>query len=57
MFEKHCLICGVEVKKETAFKRFGKYFCNERHAQQYVEKRQIEQSRSSERRRSPGFSC
>ena len=45
MFEKHCLICGIDVKKESAIKRFGKYFCNDAHAQQYVAKKE-EQERT-----------
>jgi len=54
MFEKHCLICGMDVKKETAVKRFGKYFCNDEHAQQYTSKRAEEEQRmSEEERRNP----
>jgi len=53
-FKKHCLICGVDVTKETAIKRFGKYFCNDEHAQQYVAKRAEEEQRmAEERRRNP----
>lgn len=59
MFEKYCLVCGVEVKKDVAIKRFGKYFCSQDHAQQYVSKRAEEEQRmSEERRRQPrGGSC
>ena len=52
MFEKHCQICGIEVKKEIGIKRFGKYFCNDEHANQFgakiaeVEKRQEEYRKS-----------
>ncbi|MFY9299613.1 MAG: hypothetical protein WAO91_00280 [Candidatus Nitrosotenuis sp.] len=51
MFEKYCPICGVEVKKETEIKRFGKYFCSQEHAQQYVSKRAEEEKRMSEERK------
>jgi YHS domain-containing protein len=37
MFGKHCEICGMDVKKETATKRFGKYFCSDLHAEKFVE--------------------
>lgn len=53
MFEKYCPICGIDVNKENEMKRFGKYFCSEEHAQQFVEKRQIEQSRAPEERKRP----
>lgn len=45
MFEKHCQICGIEVDKKTAPKRFGKYFCSEDHSQQYLQKKE-EQERA-----------
>ncbi|MGI0072492.1 MAG: hypothetical protein ACREA3_01605 [Nitrosotalea sp.] len=45
MFEKHCKTCGMDVKKETAIKRFGKYFCSDEHAQQYA---QIQMQREKE---------
>lgn len=37
-FSKHCQVCGVDVKKETAIKRFGKYLCSEEHAEQFAAK-------------------
>ncbi|HXV38532.1 MAG TPA: hypothetical protein VD699_03055 [Nitrosopumilaceae archaeon] len=40
MFEKHCQICGTDVKKETVVKRFGKFFCNDIHAQEYLKKKE-----------------
>ncbi|TBR08554.1 MAG: hypothetical protein EPO62_06650 [Candidatus Nitrosotenuis sp.] len=53
MFEKHCLICGIDVDK-TAPKRFGKYFCSEDHAQQYVTKREEqERAMAEEERKNP----
>lgn len=51
MFEKHCLICGIEVDKKTAPKRFGKYFCNDTHAQQYVTKREEQERAMAEEER------
>jgi len=48
MFEKHCQICGVEVKKETSSKRFGKYFCSEEHANEYVKKKEAEEKAREE---------
>jgi uncharacterized protein len=54
MFEKHCQTCGFEVDKKTAPKRFGKYFCSDDHAQQYLKKRE-EQERvwAEEERKHP----
>ena len=42
MFKKYCLICGMDVKEDTAVKRFGKYFCSNEHAEQYVTRKQEE---------------
>ena len=54
MFEKHCQICGIDVKKETALKRFGKYFCNDKHTEEYVErKKEEEKLMEEERKRNP----
>jgi hypothetical protein len=54
MFEKHCLICGIEVDKKTSPKRFGKFFCSEDHAQQYVTKRdEQERVMAEEERKHP----
>lgn len=51
MFEKHCPMCGMEVKKDTAIKRFGKYLCSEQHAEEFVvqEQRQNEENRRDRR--------
>jgi len=57
MFEKHCEICGIEVKKDTANKRFGKYFCNNDHAEQYVAKREEEEQRRAREPRRSGGCC
>ena len=51
MFEKHCQICGIDVKKESAIKRFGKFFCSDPHAQQYIEKKQDEEKAEEEYRK------
>ncbi|HSD05227.1 MAG TPA: hypothetical protein VLB45_05680 [Nitrosopumilaceae archaeon] len=40
MFEKHCQICGIDIKKETAVKTFGKFFCDESHAKEYLKKKE-----------------
>jgi uncharacterized protein len=37
LLQKHCPVCGMDVDKNTAIKRFGKYFCGEEHASSYVE--------------------
>lgn len=51
---KHCHVCGVDIKKEVNVKRFGEYFCNEEHAQQYVAKKmEQERVREEERRNRP----
>lgn len=55
MFEKHCPICGIDIKKETAVKRFGKYFCSDKHAQQYVAKKEEEEERRAREPRSSGM--
>jgi len=57
MFEKHCQICGIEVKKDTVNKRFGKYFCNNDHAEQYVAKREEEEQRRAREPRRSGGCC
>ena len=44
----------MDVKKETALKRFGKYFCNDKHAEEYVEhKKEEEKLMEEERKRNP----
>lgn len=37
-FKKHCPICGMDVDKERAIKRFGKHLCSESCAEKYVER-------------------
>ena len=51
MFEKHCQICGIEVDKKTAPKRFGRYFCSEDHSQQYLKKKEEYEKRMEEEER------
>jgi hypothetical protein len=34
--DKCCEICGMKVDKKTAPQRFGKYFCSEKHAEEYA---------------------
>ncbi|MEX0763663.1 MAG: hypothetical protein WEC35_03930 [Nitrosopumilaceae archaeon] len=41
----------MDVKKETAIKRFGKYLCSDEHAKQYVDKVTEEEKRMVEERR------
>ena len=54
MFEKHCQICGIDVKKETAVKRFGKFFCNDVHAREYLTKKEeYEKRMDAEERKHP----
>ncbi len=48
MFEKHCQICGVNVPKDSKIKRFGKFFCSDDHAQQYLQRRDEEMKRLAE---------
>jgi YHS domain-containing protein len=47
LLQKHCPVCGMDVDKNTALKRFGKYFCSEEHASQYAE---MKMTRDAERR-------
>ena len=49
LFKKHCPICGQDVEKEKAVKRFGKYLCSEKHAEEYREKLAKEESRTAKR--------
>ena len=38
MFDaKYCAIDGMKIQKGSDFERFGKHFCSEQHAQQYVQ--------------------
>lgn len=35
-FDKYCEKCGMKVDKQTSPQRFGKYFCSEEHAKEYL---------------------
>lgn len=52
--EKYCEVCGIQVKAETEWKRFGKLFCSSEHMEQYVKARQNEAGISSDERREDG---
>jgi len=56
IFDKYCGICGAKVERSKAIERFGKKFCSEDHAHQYVaqvRKREAEAAyRGEERGRS-----
>ena len=44
LFAKYCDVCGVKLDKRQDFVRFGKHFCSEAHANNYVsemEKRRL----------------
>ena len=41
----------MDVKKESAIKRFGKFFCSDSHSEQYVEKKQAEEKTEEEYRK------
>ena len=42
LFKKYCTICGREVNENNEV-RFGKHFCSEEHAEEYVnEQKKIE---------------
>ncbi|MEK7547998.1 MAG: hypothetical protein AAB540_03830 [Patescibacteria group bacterium] len=47
LFKKHCPVCGMDVKKETAIKKFGEYFCSEQHAEDHRQKLAKEESKST----------
>jgi len=51
---KHCLVCGMDIKNEVSFKRFGKYFCSVEHAQKYAD---IQMTRQQEDKDRGGGCC
>ena len=57
MFEKHCQMCGIEVKKETAIKRFGKYLCSEQHAEEFTVRVKEQQRQDEESHRDRRGGC
>ncbi len=36
-FDRYCEKCGMKVDKKIALQRFGKYFCSEKHAEEYAD--------------------
>lgn len=56
LLQKYCSVCGMDVDKNTATKRFGKYFCSEDHANQYAETR-MTRDKEREHRGSGGGCC
>jgi len=50
-FTKHCKICGIDLEKNHGIKRFGKLFCTDEDANQYVKLNQEHQKEYSSRRR------
>jgi len=44
-----CPICGMDVKKETSIKRFGKHFCSEDCSEKYLQKKAEEKNRPRRR--------
>lgn len=58
LLQKHCPVCGMDVDKNTAMKRFGRYFCSEEHAGQYAEmKMRRDVERRDDNRDSGGGGC
>ncbi|MEM3159445.1 MAG: hypothetical protein QXJ74_01545 [Nitrososphaera sp.] len=51
LFQKHCPVCGMDVDRESAVKRFGRYFCSEEHGKQYAE---MKMSRDAGRKEDSG---
>lgn len=49
LFKKHCPICGQDVEKGKAVKRFGEYLCSEEHAEEYHKKLTKEESKDAGR--------
>ena len=54
LLQKHCPVCGMDIDKNTASKRFGKYFCSEEHASQYAEMQAAREADDDRRRYSGG---
>ena len=46
LLQKHCPVCGKDVDKNVAIKRFGKYFCSGEHSSHYAE---MKMARDTER--------
>ena len=52
----YCSICGMKVDKERDFQRFGKHFCSEQHAEQYVQEMQNSRQATLTRQSDPNDS-
>lgn len=50
-----CHKCGREIEKKSAEKRFGKFFCNEKEAEEFAS--QEEKRRAEPRRRESNGCC
>lgn len=50
-------MCGIEVKKETAVKRFGKYLCSEQHAEEFLVRVKEQEIQDEENRRNRRGGC
>lgn len=57
MFEKHCPVCGMDVKKEIGVKRFGKYFCSVNHGEKYAQIVNEREREQRENNRGSGGCC
>lgn len=49
-FAKHYPICGMDVKKESSIKKFGKYFCSEPCVEKYLQHKSSEKYQPRKRR-------
>jgi len=47
----------MDVKKESAIKRFGKYFCNEQHAEDFLQMKKEEEERRAKEPSRGGGCC
>jgi len=47
----------MDVKKESAIKRFGKYFCNEQHAGDFLQMKKEEEERRAKEPSRGGGCC
>ncbi|MFQ6020647.1 MAG: hypothetical protein ACE5J4_01340 [Candidatus Aenigmatarchaeota archaeon] len=46
IFKKYCAICGVQIEKEKNITRFGKHFCSDEHANQFIKEVEKKKARS-----------
>ena len=57
LLKKHCPVCGMDIERETATKRFGKYFCSEEHASRFAETKMEREREANRRENSGGGGC